>query len=366
MGRRATKLKDLLGMVKDKASQGKAALLHPSGPGGGSPLSFHLPLLRATTHDPLAPPKPKHLDLLLSAGHSSRATASLLVLALMDRLQSTRDASVAAKCLIAVHQIVHRGSFILQDQLSVYPATGGRNYLNLSMFRDETTPLTWELSSWVRWYARYLENLLSTSRVLGYFLCSVSSALEKERAEENVSTFPNSDLLKELDSLVGLIEETCKIPDSLCRDNELIRAVTGFVSEDYLSAMEAILIRVREFGHRLSCLSFGDSVELVCALRRLGRFEEKVSALFSHKMVAFEGFWISVAEMRARLESSRREVGPVSPASEKKRVGASESARFGGRVPMSSSHDSLKFSSGRLVGLTRYHLPFQESVELFA
>lgn len=363
MGRRAAKLKDLLGMMKDRASQGKAALLHSSGQGGdGSTLSFHLPLLRATTHDPLAPPKPKHLDLLLSAGHSSRATASLLVLALMDRLQSTRDASVAAKCLIAVHRIVHRGSFILQDQLSVYPATGGRNYLNLSKFRDETTPFMWELSSWVRWYARYLENLLSTSRVVGYFLCSASSALEKERAEEKVSTFTNSDLLKELDSLVDLIEETCKIPDSLCRDNGLIRAVTGFVSEDYPSAMEAISIRVREFGHRLSCLSFGDSVELVCALRRLERFEERLSALFSHKTVAFDGFWISVAETRAKLESWR-EVRSASPPSEKRRVGASESDRFGGRVPMSSGRDSLKFSSGRLAGLTRYHLPFQESVE---
>lgn len=41
--------------------------------------------------------------------------------------------------------------------------------------------------------------------------------MEKERTEENVLTFTNSDLFKELDSLVDLIEETCKIPDSLCR-----------------------------------------------------------------------------------------------------------------------------------------------------
>ncbi|KAK3418996.1 hypothetical protein EUGRSUZ_H04733 [Eucalyptus grandis] len=225
----------------------------------------------------------------------------------------------------------------------------------------------WELSSWVRWYARYLESLLSTSRVLGYFLCSASSAQEKERAEENVSTFANSDLLKELDSLVDLIEETCKIPDSLCQDNELIRTVTVFVSEDYLSAMEAILIRVREFGHRLSCLSFGELVELVCALRRLERFKERLSPLFSHKVAASEGFWIAVAETRAKLES-QREAGSVSvrSSSEEKRVGVSESARFGGRIPMSSSHDSIRFSSGRIVGLNRYNLPFQESVELFA
>ena len=144
---RITILRDLIGIIKDKASQSKAALV--SNP---KTLSLHLALLRATTHDPFTSPDPRHLAALLSFGHSSRATASTAIEALMDRLQTTRDASVAIKCLITVHHIIKRGSFILQDQLSVFPFTGGRNYLKLSNFRDNTTPLTWELSSLVRWY----------------------------------------------------------------------------------------------------------------------------------------------------------------------------------------------------------------------
>lgn len=143
---RVTILRDLIGIIKDKASQSKAALL--SNP---KTLSLHLALLRATTHDPFTPPDPRHLAALLSFGHSSRAVAATAIEALMDRLQTTRDASVAIKCLFTIHHIIKRGSFILQDQLSVFPATGGRNYLKLSNFRDNTTPLTWELSSWVRW-----------------------------------------------------------------------------------------------------------------------------------------------------------------------------------------------------------------------
>ncbi|KAF2292964.1 hypothetical protein GH714_034318 [Hevea brasiliensis] len=88
---------------------------------------------------------------MLSYGYSSRATAAAAIEALMDRLQSTHDSSVAIKCLAIVHHIIKDGSFILQDQLSVYPSTGGRNYLKLSSFRDNTTPIAWELSSWVRW-----------------------------------------------------------------------------------------------------------------------------------------------------------------------------------------------------------------------
>lgn len=144
---RITHLRDLIGIIKDKASQSKAAIVSKP-----KNLSLNLALLRATTHDPFTPPHPKHITIFLSYGYSSRVTASAAVEALMDRLQSTHDSSVAIKCLAVIHHIIKDGSFILQDQLSVYPSTGGRNYLKLSSFRDNTTPMTWELSSWVRWY----------------------------------------------------------------------------------------------------------------------------------------------------------------------------------------------------------------------
>ena len=81
----------------------------------------------------------------------------------MDRLNHTRNAAVALKCLMAVHHIIKHGSFILQDQLSVYPASGGRNYLNLSKFRDDYSASAWELSSWARWLVQFHQF---------FFLCS--------------------------------------------------------------------------------------------------------------------------------------------------------------------------------------------------
>ncbi|KAM1215146.1 hypothetical protein ACFX2I_011584 [Malus domestica] len=74
--------------------------------------------------------------------HSTAAVKSL-----MDHLQTTHDSAVTFKCLIAVHQVIKYGSFILEDQLVVYPVACGRNYLNLSNFRDDSTPIAWELSS---------------------------------------------------------------------------------------------------------------------------------------------------------------------------------------------------------------------------
>ena len=169
-----TKLTNLIGIIKDKASQSKAALLSKR---------TTLSLLRATSHDSSTPPTRKHLATLLSSGDGSRATASAAVEVLMDRLQGTNNAAVALKCLIAVHHIIHHGSFILQDQLSVYPSAGGRNYLNLSNFRHNTDPTSWELSSWVRSFAQHIEQLLCTSRILGFFLRTSTDS------EDRVSEF---------------------------------------------------------------------------------------------------------------------------------------------------------------------------------
>ncbi|KAE8665719.1 putative clathrin assembly protein [Hibiscus syriacus] len=126
-------LMDIIGFIKDSASQSKAAMLSDT-----KTLSLHLALLRATTDDPFTPPDPKHLDALLGSGYTSRATVSTVVEALMDRLQTTRDASVALKCLITAHHIVKRGSFILQDQLSVYLPMAAGTTLNFPI--SEITP----------------------------------------------------------------------------------------------------------------------------------------------------------------------------------------------------------------------------------
>ncbi|XVF61545.1 hypothetical protein PTKIN_Ptkin08bG0138300 [Pterospermum kingtungense] len=357
---RITILRDFIGIIKDKASQSKAALL--SNP---KTLSLHLAILRATTHDPFTPPDPRHLAALLSFGHGSRATAATAIEALMDRLQITRDACVAIKCLITVHHIIKRGSFILQDQLSVYPSSGGRNYLKLSNFRDNTTPLTWELSSWVRWYALYLENLLSTSRVLGFFLCSTSSSVDKDEEEDKVSSLINSELLKETNSLVNLLEKICKRPNSLhANGNILVDEVVGLVGEDYLSSIAEVSTRVSEFRERLSCLSFADSVELVCALKRLEDCKERLLELSHRKKVLIESVWCSINEIKDQVGNSKvyREGGRLLTMGNRNKV--SDSARFGDRVLVEHG-ESVKFSSGRSLSFNiNFSFHSYESAEL--
>ncbi|KAH7520490.1 hypothetical protein FEM48_Zijuj08G0149400 [Ziziphus jujuba var. spinosa] len=352
MGRK-TKLKDLVGVIKDKASQSKAVILSKP-----STHSLHLALLRATTHDPFTLPNPKHVHTFLSFGHSSRATASTAIEALMDRLQSTHDSSVALKCLILVHCIVKHGSFILRDQLSVFPSNGGRNYLKLSDFRDTSSPITWELSTWIRWYAEYIESLLCTSRVLGFFLGSFS---DKDRNEERVSALLNYDLIRETESLVSQLEVICRQPESLhLNDNLLVGEIRRLVGKDSLSAMNEISVRVHEFGERLSYLSFGDSVELVCELKRLEDCKEKLMSLSTVKKEMTERLWIEIGEIRGRIDGKAKE-NDDRLVKKVKGERLSDSARFGERVMRSG--DSVRFSSARFAVNYRFSLPIIDSME---
>ncbi|KAH0853253.1 hypothetical protein HID58_093376 [Brassica napus] len=360
---RITSFADLIGIIKDKASQGKAALVS-SNPKGKS-LSFHLSVLRATTHDPSTPPGYRHLNVLLSAGTGSRATAASAVEAVMERLHTTGDACVALKSLIIVHHIVKHGRFILQDQLSVFPASGGRNYLKLSGFRDEKSPLMWELSSWVRWYGLYLEHLLSTSRVMGFFVSSTSSTIHKDEYEDMVSSLTNTDLLRELDALVGLLQEACKIPDipSCGGGKPLADNIIRLVGEDYVSSVNELYTRLNEFKERSNTLSFGDRVELVCALKRLESSKERLSEICegNWKRAWLDGFWGLVREVKGvigGLEDGYEQVEKTFVGIGRREKGY-ESARFSDRLVIGYGDDTVRFSSGRFSNVGRFNYPVE-------
>ncbi|CAJ2677124.1 unnamed protein product [Trifolium pratense] len=333
---------DLIGIIKDKASQSKAVLL-------SKPTT--LSLLRATTHNSFTPPTHKHISTLLSSSDGSRATASSFLELLMDRLQNTNNAAVALKSLIVVHHIISHGSFILQDQLSVYPSTGGRNYLNLSNFRHNTNPTSWELSSWVRWFAQHIENILCTSRILGFFFLAKSLT----DGEERVSGLTNGDLLKEFDSLVTLVEGICKRPNHVSNEgnknrdknrdkdkNKLVDEIVNLVSEDWVVIESVVIVEVDEFKERLGCFEFGEAVELVCCLKRLEECRERVVMILESQ----QRLWDLVSDVKDKVGMEvYKEKGKVQKEGRKLRF--SESDRFSSRVI--NSRDSLWFPSGRLL-----------------
>lgn len=168
-----------------------------------------------------------------------------------------------------------------------------------------------------------------------------------DKEEEKVSARMNIDLLKEVDSLLSLLEQMCKRPDCLhVRGNPLVDDIMGLVGEDYLSAINEVSTRVSEFNVRLSCLTLGDSVELVCALKRLEDCKERLSVFSHRKRVLIEAFWGLITELKDKVgkEIVYRDERMI--VSIERRDKGSESARFGDRLSRRYG-DSVRFSSAR-------------------
>ncbi|KAA8528320.1 hypothetical protein F0562_035675 [Nyssa sinensis] len=349
MGHRGKNLRDLIGILKDKVSLIKAALKTER-----TTSSIHVAVLRATAHFSSSPPPECRIAAILSLGNGSRLTSCACIEAIMDRLHNSRNACVALKSLITLHNIITRGSFILRDQLSFYPSAGGRNFLNLSRFRDDTDVETWELSSWVRWYANILEFNLMTSRVLGSFFSS--SSIKSERDKDNMLSSLNSDLFREIDALVGMVKEICAAPESFhYQQNSLVYEVIRLVGEDYLSTQFQILIRLSEFVDRMGELSNSELAELTCCLEKLEDCREKLEELFVNRK-RNDAFWDLIDQTKMKLVKVREE-------RERKRLLArmarkiegSESTQFGERVVGPGQLLRLPYGSSWL-SVDRIHL----------
>lgn len=209
---------------------------------------------------------------------------------------------------------------------------------------------------------------MCTSRILGLFLATSSSSsttLDKDKQEETISALMNQDLLKQTVSLVGLMEEICKRPDSLhVKGNKLVGEIMRFVGEDCFSATNEVSIRVKDFRERLNVMSFGESVELVCALKRLENCKERLFELSTGKKSFIESFWSFVSEIKDRVGRQKVYEDDGKLLLKARREKVSESARFSERV-LRRSDDSVQFSSGRL-GLDGFPFQILESMEPYA
>ncbi|KAJ7965763.1 putative ENTH/ANTH/VHS superfamily protein [Quillaja saponaria] len=310
-----------------------------------SPL-FTYPSFVPTTHNLSNPPSEARIDAVLSLGHGSRFIACTCINTLIDRLHQTRSATVALKCLFTIHNIITRGSFTLRDLLLYYPSNGGHNFLNLSMFRDDSDSEMWKLSSWVRWYAGVLEQSLMVSRVLNYYICS---SPVKKVAEEKVLGLSNFDLLCEIDRLVGYVEHISRVPDSLYLQRiGLVYEVVGLVGEDYRWVQSEIFRRVAELGNRIENMVFGELTQFLDDLKRLEECREGLVMLFVNRR-RNDRFWDLINQTKRKVVMMKEErEGKRLLLTMGKRDESTESNRFGNPFLEPGQLLSVTYGSGWL------------------
>ncbi|CAK9325823.1 unnamed protein product [Citrullus colocynthis] len=124
-------------------------------------------IVKATNHVE-CPPKERHVRKIFSATSvvRPRADVAYCIHALAKRLSKTRNWIVALKTLIVVHRTLREGDPTFREELLNYSHRG--HILQISNFKDDSSPLAWDCSAWVRTYALFLEERLECYRILKY------------------------------------------------------------------------------------------------------------------------------------------------------------------------------------------------------
>jgi len=180
---------------------------------------------KATTEE-LIPPKKKHLDYLVHC--TSEPNVSILQLAnlLIERSQNTNWV-VVFKTLVTTHHLMCYGN----ERFTQYLASSN-NTFQLSSFLDKANPQGYEVSPFIRRYAKYLNEKALSYRTMAFDFCKVKrgkedGTLRTMGLEPLLRTFPV--LQTQMDALL----EFDSSPDDIHR-NSLMRVAFSLLFRDLI------------------------------------------------------------------------------------------------------------------------------------
>ncbi|KAF0918827.1 hypothetical protein E2562_026200 [Oryza meyeriana var. granulata] len=165
-------------------------------------------VVKATNHVE-RPPKERHLAKIIAAASGARplAEVSYCVHTLARRLSKTHNWVVALKTLVVIHQALREGDAAFREELLGYRRGRGGHCLQMSSFKDDSTPLAWDCSAWVRTYALFLEERLECFRVLRYDIEAerLRPAEGAPKGQSRTRSIGKDELLEQLPALQQLL-----------------------------------------------------------------------------------------------------------------------------------------------------------------
>ncbi|XP_047055234.1 putative clathrin assembly protein At5g57200 [Lolium rigidum] len=242
-------------------------------------------IVKATNHVE-CPPKERHLRriLLATTVNRPRADVAYTICTLARRLSKTKNWIVALKTLIVIHRLLREGDGTFKDDFLSYSYRG--TILQIPHFKDDSSPLAWDCSAWVRLYAQYLDERVECFRVLKYDveadrLLKLPKASGK--AHSRTRTLPCADLLDQLPALQKLLLRliSCQ-PEGMSCTNYLVQYALALVLKEsfkiYCSINDGIINLVDMYFDMAKI----DAIKALEIYKRAGQQAERLSAFYDY------------------------------------------------------------------------------------
>ncbi|KAL6848995.1 hypothetical protein ACP4OV_021578 [Aristida adscensionis] len=233
-------------------------------------------IVKATNHVE-CPPKERHLRKIVAATSIARPRADVAycIHALARRLAKTRNWIVALKTLVVIHRLLREGDPTFREELLNFTQRG--RILQLSNFKDDSSPIAWDCSAWVRTYGLFLEERLECFRVLKYDVEAERLSKQGQGPEKGHSRTRELDaqeLLEQLPALQQLLYRLvgCR-PEGAANNNYLVQYALALAPLINMGGTKTWYLSVLKESFKIYCAINDGIINLVDKFFEMPRHE---------------------------------------------------------------------------------------------
>ncbi|XP_010541947.1 PREDICTED: putative clathrin assembly protein At5g35200 [Tarenaya hassleriana] len=258
-------LRKYLGAIKDTTTVSLAKV-------NSDYKELDIAIVKATNHVE-RPSNEKYIRAIFMAISATRPRADVAycIHALARRLSRTHNWAVALKTLIVIHRALREVDQTFHEEVINYSRSRS-HMLNMSHFKDDSSPNAWDYSAWVRAYALFLESWLECFRVLKY---------DVEIDAPRTKDLDTPGLLEQLPALQQLLFRVlgCQ-PEGASVHNHIIQLALSMVASESTKIYQALTNGIDNLVDKFFEMQRNDALKALDIYRRAGKQAERLSEFY--------------------------------------------------------------------------------------